>query len=247
LDKSLNLKTTDRPQSIESLRRFLPNSSKFSCNVEGAGKKYNNQSSSSRSESFALKSKAVVVSLGIALLFIVGAASFRGHPAKQDDSDSGPKVSPILIEKAEDIGNFPSMSSKNVNSSPALSQEFHKSLSYLSSVSASSKISSQSIPNFERAINSFNYVVREVDRQFDSLISRGIFSFREDEEFLIKNFSLGGINALEFRASAEAPCTPYQTAPTYGYCIKSGPDFKCRFSVLPAQYKFVCVSAFVSQ
>lgn len=247
IDNSLRLTTSERPQSIALLRSSLPGSANFSNQFRGCKGLREEQS---RLENFTFSifnSKSVVITL--AFLFLIWGGFGLLDPTSDGlrQADFATKASPIKIEEPPIDAESPVTTSKSASSTPFTSSALQQALSYLSKVSNSSNISWYSIPQTAQAERSFEFVMSEIHNQFDlAEEQKAIIYNKNNDEVLIRNFSLGEIKMLKFTAT-DSRCNHGPIGPAAASCWRDGNDFKCRFIDLMVKYENTCLSAFSLQ
>ena len=246
IDNSLKLATSDRPQSITSLKHLLPDSSNFS---NGHINDKNIHRGTSKPPESKLNWKHIAIVLGIVAWFW-GGLTLLNRPYKvSSEVGKSVKVSPIPIPVDESvvIPEPTSPSNKTVIPLPEVNPELQQALSYLSKVSTSSEISWYSIPQSEKTERSFIYVISQIKKQINVAFDRkAVSENKTKDEFLFRNLQLGDIKSFTYSASDEK-CNNNPIGPVYATCRKFGKDFKCRFVDLEVNYENICVSTFSVQ
>lgn len=247
IDNSLKLATSERPQSIASLRRLLPDSANLSNRYKAFKDLRGEQSRVEYVSSPTFNWKPAAIALGIIILFWGGFAVLNPTSEESREAEPASKVSPIQIEESPAFTESPVTTSKSASPTPVTNPALQQALTYLSKVSSSSDISWYSIPQTEQAVRSFRYVMSEIHKQFDSAEERKAITYnKNNDELLIKNFSLGDIKTLGFTAT-DAKCNNGPIGPAAGSCRRFGKDFKCQFIDLPVKYENTCLSSFSFQ
>jgi serine/threonine protein kinase len=246
IDNSLKLPTSERPQSIASLRRLLPGSESFS-NRPKADKDLRVEQLLEHASSSTFNWKPLAIALGIIILFWGGFAALNRTTEESRETESAPKVSPIQIEESPLVAESPATSSRSFSPKPVANPDFQQALTYLAKVSTSSEISWHSIPQTEQAVRSLRYVMSEIKKQLISADERKEMTYNKNtDELLIRNFSIGDIKMLGFTAT-DVKCNMSPIGPAVASCRKYGKDFKCQYIDLPVKYENTCLSAFSLQ
>lgn len=247
IDNSLKLTTSERPQSIASLRRLLPGSENFS-NRHKADKDLRvEQSVLEYASSSTFNWKPVAIALGILILFWGGFAALNRTTEESREAEFAPRVSPIQIEESPLVAESPAKTSRSFSPTQVANPDLQQALTYLVKVSTSSEISWHSIPQTEQAGRSFRYVMSEISKQLDLADERKAMTYNKNtDELLIRNFSIGGIKTLGFTAT-DAKCNMSPIGPAAASCRQYGKDFKCRYKDLQVKYENTCLSAFSLQ
>jgi serine/threonine protein kinase len=243
IDNSLRLSASDRPQSISSLKRLLPDiknlSSGFSINKDLLGKSPKLETRISTT----LHWKAVGI-VSVILVIILGVFASLNRPAEAVLEVEAPKVSPIVIDNEPVVIENPVVTPKNVVQMPTGNAALQQALTYLTRVSSSPEISWYSIPQTEQASRSFKFVKSEIDKKIDLAIERKNFVYNEvSKEYLFKDILLSEINSFSLIASS-AQCSYGPIGPVIYFCKRAGRDFRCRRNDLSIKYEHICLSTF---
>lgn len=244
IDNSLQLKASERPQTISSLRQVLPDRTSFS--------NHNKVIKDLRGKTQVLENPRLFVlnwnflAAFTFCLLVLGAItfSFRNQPLQEIRKSEEPTVSPILIEEKQMVTEIPSTISKTVQSQAA-SLEFRQALAYLSKVSTSTEISLQSIPPTDIAMDSFTFVIDEIKGQINSALESkdykkvsGVYNFKKLYFFDVKSITYRATNS-KCNSKAIGPFDPVAVT-----CQKIGSDFNCRELVLAGSYENFCIASF---
>jgi serine/threonine protein kinase len=246
IDNSLKLATSDRPQSITSLKHLLPDNSNFS-NGHTNDKDIHPGPFKPPESKFNWKHIAIV--LVIVAWFWGGFALLNYSSENLSEVEKSVKVSPIPIPVDESvvIAESTSPSNKTVIPLPEVNPEFQQALSYLSKASTSLEISWYSLPQSEKAERSFIYVIRHIQNQISSAFDRkAVSENKTKDELFYRNLQLGDIKTFTYTATDEE-CNNNPIGPVFASCRKFGQDFKCRVVNLEMNYENICLSAFSVQ
>jgi serine/threonine protein kinase len=247
IDNSLHLTPSERPQSIASLKRLLPDSASFSNRSKVIKDLRGGPPSLKYPSSSSFNWKPLGIALGILILLWGGFVAFNHKSYAPHEVKPVAKPLPILLEELPIVSESPPTLLNSSIQVTAIKPKFQQELSYLSKVSTSLEISWYSIPRTEQAVSSFKYVMNEIYKQFYLADERKAGSYNKSrDELLVRNFSLGEIKTLTLTGS-DAKCNDDTIGPAVGSCRKSGKDFKCQFLDLPVQYERSCLTAFSLQ
>ena len=241
IDQSLKLTTTERPQTISLLQRFLPQTADFNDRFKSSKDSRGTEPALKYQRKSGLSWKQASIALSLIILVLVIFSIDNQTEIKVSETEN-PKVSPIVLE-SEPVALESAPVAENTNS--ALNNlTFQNSLNYLAKVSPSSEISWNAIPKDDNSTSSFRLVVGEIIRQFNSPITKTVTINKN--ETLYKNLTLGEINSLTLKASV-AKCDVSPIGLEGGWCTKLGRDFKCHFLDVSEKYKNLCISTFSVQ
>lgn len=246
LDSSLRLSTSERPQSISALKRSLPDITYFSKRVKLSKDLRGEVDKLNYSSSLTFNWRAAIIIFCLIVIFFGGFAFFNRQGGELQGTNIT-KVSPIVIEDLPSGDSNTVVTSKNSASLSKGNDALQQSLSYLARVTTSSEISWYSLPKTDLAMRSFELVMSDIHKKFDSAIDRKTFTYNENtNEYLFKDFMLTGIKSLGFIA-ADAKCNSGSVGPVAGTCSKYGRDLKCQFTELTTKYERICLSSFSMQ
>lgn len=245
IDNSLRLSTSDRPQSISSLKRLLPDiknlSSGFSINKDLLGKAPKLETYISTT----LHWKAVVI-VSVILVIILGVFASLNRPAVAVLEVDAPKVEPIVIDDEPVVIENPVVTPKNVVQMPTGNAALQQALTYLTRVSSSPEISWYSIPQTEQASRSFIFARNEIDKKVRLAFTQKKYTnIKNSDEYVLKDLLLPEINSLEYIAT-DAKCNSRPIGPVELSCTRSGRDFRCRFIDLSVKYENMCLATFTT-
>jgi serine/threonine protein kinase len=258
INSSLTLTVSERPQSIASLKRLLPeignfsNRSNVAMDLKGDIPQlvYSSPASSYR-KPVSIVAAVLLISLGLIL--------FLNKKSEVAQVNEVATVSPIqIIEEEPTPLDLPGDCNKNKGaitgcrnnisesilgrSSPVTDMKFQQALTYLSNVSNTQQITWYSIPSNELASQSFKYVWSEIRQQLANAYNQKRFVANEDE-FVFKNINLDGVKAVTYVATDEE-CNVGTLGPPRIACNKIGKDLSCKFIDVFAKYKRACVNSF---
>jgi serine/threonine protein kinase len=246
IDNSLKLPTFERPQSISSIVRLLPEIENFSKRLNFRKDLRSERPKVLYPKPVFLNWKVPVSAMGIIVMALLGYA-FVNQTEKEAHEIDVPKVSPIKIDDVPTIAESTVSAPKNSESSTVGNVALQQALTFLAKVSTSTDISWYSIPSTDSATRSFKFVTNEIEKKFDSAIERKNYSYIESsKEFLLKDISISDVKSFGFTAT-DSNCSVRPIGPVAATCRKFGRDFKCRFTDLSTKYEQICLSYFSVQ
>jgi hypothetical protein len=231
IDSSLKLKIAERPQSIVSIKRLLPDSLSFSSRSGSDQDLGSEQYRPERSNLLQFNWKFVLIGVAVLISFSLIYYGFKHRSAEDTVLKSDTKVSPIQIEESPAL--VPESPAKPPSKSTVpLSLEnstFQQELLYLSKVSSSMDISWQTIPKNEQTERSLKYVLSEILNQLITAEeSKDYIYIKSSDVFVYKNISLSEIKKITF-SGYESKCTITAVGPPAGTCRKFNKGFQCQF------------------
>jgi len=257
IESSLKLTASERPQTISSLRRMLPDSGEFSNRKqlvkhligEAAAREYTHQSTFTWKPAVILLTAVI---LGIIIYFFVN------QSAEKLSQPEVSKVAPVLIDNEpiaielsgvclkNNVGKQGCVDARSIGSKPMSSplnnSTLQQAVSYVAGLSSTPQISWYSIPETELATRALKLVMIEIDKQFATAIERKTYTFNNSDYFF-KNMNLYEIKTITFTAT-DSKCNYRSIGPTAIICNRVGRDFKCRFLEFVGKYENICLSAF---
>lgn len=245
IDTSLKLKSSERPQSIASLKRLVPEGLTFSDNSKSHRKLLRDEPSPwLLVNGLSNWRPAAVV---VMVLIFLGAIFFKFNKKAEDHGVTDfeqPKVQPIQIDESSTSNtDAPVLVSNRSTTLSSLNSVFSQELAYLSRSSTSNEISFHSVPKSEQNDRSLQYVFSEIHKQMIAIEERKDFFYnKSSDEFVYKNLMLAGVTKLTFIGN-ETKCSINALGPPAGYCWKSSKDYKCQFIDLPEKYTHICISS----
>lgn len=244
IDSSLKLKIAERPQSIVSIKRLLPDILSFSSRSSSDNDSGSEQYRSEYSNLPLFNWKFVLIGFFVLIAASLIFYEFNYRSVEITVLKSDTKILPIQIEESPAlVPESPALISKGTAPLSLENSTFKQELLNLSKVSSSFEISWYSLPKSEQTDRSLRYIFSEIHKQLIAAEEGKDISYNKNSgEWIYKNISLGEIKKLSFSGS-DTKCTISTLGPSGGTCSRFNNVFKCQFNDLPERYTYLCLSS----